>query len=118
GQFDAHGRSLAEAVGLVDRSNRRTEGTLAERREMLETLVGSLDGKTEELDQRLTRFSGLLDQLLHSVIGTFDGKTDDLDHRFIRFSGQLDQSIGGLVKVLDSKADDIGIRLGSFAGEV
>ena len=26
GQFDAHGRSLAEAVALIDRSNRRTEG--------------------------------------------------------------------------------------------
>ena len=32
GQFDAHGRSLAEAVALIDTSNRRTEGTLTERR--------------------------------------------------------------------------------------
>ena len=33
GQFDVHGRSLAEAVSLIDRSNRRTEGSLGERRE-------------------------------------------------------------------------------------
>ncbi len=35
-QFDAHGRSLAEAVALIDRSNRRTEGSLNERKESLE----------------------------------------------------------------------------------
>ena len=38
-QFDAHGRALAEAVALIDRSNRRTEGALTERRAELDTLV-------------------------------------------------------------------------------
>jgi hypothetical protein len=64
GQFDAHGRSLAEAVALIDQSNRRAEGTIGDRRELLETLVSMLDSKSSDLDQRLTRFSGLLDQSL------------------------------------------------------
>jgi hypothetical protein len=64
GQFDIHGRSLAEAVSLIDRSNRRTEGSLGERREALETLINTLDSKSNDLDQRLTRFSGLLDKSL------------------------------------------------------
>ena len=59
-QFDAHGRSLAEAVALIDRSNRRTEGSLNERRESLEALVGNLDSKAEDVeraDQPLLRLA-------------------------------------------------------------
>jgi hypothetical protein len=63
-QFDAHGRTLAEAVALVDQSNRRAESTIGERRDALEQLVMTLDSKANDLDQRLTRFSGLLDQSL------------------------------------------------------
>ena len=44
-----------EAVALLDRSNRRTEGTLGERREVLDSLVNMLDSKSSDLDQRLTR---------------------------------------------------------------
>ena len=66
-QFDTHGRSLAEAVSLIDRSNRRTEGALNERRESLETLIGMLDARAGELDNRLTRFSNQLDQSLTSL---------------------------------------------------
>jgi len=94
-QFDTHGSSLAEAVALIDRSNRRTEGTMSERREALETLVRMLDGKGDELEHRLTRFSGLLDQSLGSLVKTLDVKTDDLDTRLTRFSSLLDQSLEG-----------------------
>ncbi len=67
GQFDTHGRSLAEAVALIDRSNRRTEGALTERRLELEALVTTLDSKGNDLEQRLTRFSSLLDQSLEGA---------------------------------------------------
>jgi hypothetical protein len=67
GQFDQHGRSLAEAVALVDQSNRRAEGSIGDRRDSLEALVATLDGKAGDLDQRLTRFSGLLDQSLEGA---------------------------------------------------
>ncbi len=67
GQFDAHGRALAEAVALVDRSNRRTEGALMERRTELDALVTTLDSKGNDLEQRLARFSTLLDQSLEGA---------------------------------------------------
>jgi hypothetical protein len=67
GQFDLHGRSLAEAVALIDTSNRRTEGTIGERRSSLEELVTMLDAKSNDLEQRLTRFNAVLDQSLEGA---------------------------------------------------
>jgi hypothetical protein len=67
GQFEGHGRGLAEAVDLIDRSNRRTEDTLGERRVALDSLVSTLDIRTEDLEQRLKRFSTLLDESLDAA---------------------------------------------------
>jgi hypothetical protein len=80
--FDTHGRSLAEAVALIDSSNRRTEGALSERREQIEGMIASLDGRTADIDGRITRF-----------ISTLDGKAEDLETRLTRFSELLDQSL-------------------------
>jgi hypothetical protein len=66
-QFDSHGRSLAQAVALMDQSNRRTEGTLNERRDVLDSLANMLDTKSSDLDQRLSRFSSLLDKSLEGA---------------------------------------------------
>jgi hypothetical protein len=66
-QFESHGRGLAEAVDLIDRSNRRTEDALGERRVSLDSLVSTLDTRTEDLEQRLKRFSGLLDESLDAA---------------------------------------------------
>ena len=66
-QFDAHGRDLAKAAELVDRSNQRTEDTVNERRVQLDSLVATLDIRTEDLEQRLKRFSGLLDESLEAA---------------------------------------------------
>ncbi len=66
-QFDSHGRALASAVELVDRSNERTENSINERRVTLDSLVSTLDIRTEDLDQRLKRFSGLLDESLEAA---------------------------------------------------
>ena len=67
GQFDAHGRDLAKAAELVDRSNQRTEDTVNERRVQLDSLVSTLDIRTEDIEQRLKRFSGLLDESLEAA---------------------------------------------------
>ncbi len=67
GQFETHGRGLADAVDLINRSNQRTEETLGERRAALDSLVLTLDLRTEDLDQRLKRFSGLLDESLDAA---------------------------------------------------
>jgi archaellum component FlaC len=66
-QFETHGRGLAEAVDLIDRSNRRTEDTLSERRVALDSVLSTLDIRTDDLEQRLKRFAGLLDESLDAA---------------------------------------------------
>jgi hypothetical protein len=66
-QFDVHGRELAKAAEMVDSSNRRTEEVVNERRVDLDSLVSTLDIRTEDLEQRLKRFSGLLDESLEAA---------------------------------------------------
>jgi ABC-type transporter Mla subunit MlaD len=61
GQFDAHACSLAEAVASLDGSNRQSESALAERRSSLEQLMSTVDSKAGVLEERLTRFAGVLD---------------------------------------------------------
>jgi flagellar biosynthesis/type III secretory pathway protein FliH len=67
-QFNAHGRSLAEAVELLELSNRRAEETTASRHTSLEALISILDSRTDDFEQRLQRFSGLLDESLDSAM--------------------------------------------------
>ncbi|HEY5217215.1 MAG TPA: hypothetical protein VIJ17_10040, partial [Pseudolabrys sp.] len=66
-QFDSHGRDLAKAAELIDHSNQRTEETVSERRVQLDSLVATLDIRTEDLEQRLKRFSSLLDESLEAA---------------------------------------------------
>ncbi len=68
-QFDEHGRDLAQSIELMDRSNQRTEDAVNQRRVQLDELVGSLDARTEDIQQRLSRFSGLLDESLEAAAG-------------------------------------------------
>ena len=49
------------------RSNQRTEDTVNERRAQLDSLVATLDIRTEDIEQRLKRFSGLLDESLEAA---------------------------------------------------
>jgi predicted nucleic acid-binding Zn-ribbon protein len=64
GRFDTHGRALVEAVELLDKSNHRTREVITERLDELDGLMTGLDTRTEDLDQRLKRFSALLDESL------------------------------------------------------
>ena len=68
-QFDAHGRALAEAVALIDRSNRHADATFGERRAAIETLIATLDTRTDDIEGRLKRFSSLLDESLDGAAG-------------------------------------------------
>ena len=63
-QFETHGRSLAEAATVVEQSNRNTTASITERKATLESLVTTIDLRTADLDQRLSRFTGLLDESL------------------------------------------------------
>jgi apolipoprotein A1/A4/E domain-containing protein len=69
GHFEGHGQALSNAVELLDRSNRRADDSINERRVSLDSLLSTLDIRTEDLDQRLRRFSGLLDESLASAEG-------------------------------------------------
>ena len=51
GQFDTHGRSLAEAVDLLERSNRRPRRRRRERQTSIETLVTTLDTRTGDFER-------------------------------------------------------------------
>jgi len=66
-QFDIHGHELAKAVDMIGHSNQRTEASVNERRVQLDSLVATLDIRTEDLEQRLNRFSGLLDESLEAA---------------------------------------------------
>src|SRR5439155_2603575 len=64
GQFESHGRALVEAAAIVEQSNRNTTASVAERKATLESLVTTIDLRTADLDQRLSRFTSLLDESL------------------------------------------------------
>lgn len=66
-QFDIHGRDLVKAVEIIDHSNQHADDSLNERRVQLDSLVATLDIRTEDLEKRLTRFSGLLDESLEAA---------------------------------------------------
>ena len=63
-QFEIHGQALVEAAAVVEQSNRTTTASVAERKSALESLVTTIDLRTTDLDQRLSRFTGLLDESL------------------------------------------------------
>jgi len=66
-QFSSHGRTLADAVELLDVSNRRTEDSISSRHATIEALVSTLDARTEDFGERLARFAGLLDESLDTA---------------------------------------------------
>jgi hypothetical protein len=63
-QFEIHGNALVQAAAVVEQSNRNTTTSVAERKAALESLVTTIDLRTTDLDQRLSRFTGLLDESL------------------------------------------------------
>ncbi|MBV9459760.1 MAG: negative regulator of septation ring formation, partial [Bradyrhizobium sp.] len=63
-QFEEHGRSLVQAAAVVEQANRSTTSSVAERKATLESLVTTIDLRTADLDQRLSRFTHLLDESL------------------------------------------------------
>src|SRR5215472_15224874 len=66
-QFEAHGRALMEAAAAVEDSNRSATTSVTERKAMLEELVTTVDRRTTDLDQRLSRLTSLLDETLSAA---------------------------------------------------
>ncbi len=63
-EFETHGKALVEAAAVVEQANRSTTTSVADRKTQLESLVTTIDLRTTDLDQRLSRFTGLLDESL------------------------------------------------------
>ena len=59
-----HGIIVKHAASVVEQANRSTTTSVAERKSQLESLVTTIDLRTTDLDQRLSRFTGLLDESL------------------------------------------------------
>ena len=66
-QFESHGRMLSEAVRTVEQSNERTTQSVAERQGLLEQLTTTIDTRTLDLDERLSRFVSLLEESLNAA---------------------------------------------------
>jgi ATP-dependent protease HslVU (ClpYQ) peptidase subunit len=66
-QFDQHGKMLTEAARMIDESNSKTNETVADKKSMLDSLVTTLDLRTTDLDQRLSRFNSLLEESMQAA---------------------------------------------------
>src|SRR5262245_2487857 len=66
-QFAVQCHGLSNVVHTDRHSHQRTEASVNERRVQLDSLVATLDIRTEDLEQRLNRFSGLLDESLEAA---------------------------------------------------
>ena len=60
----AYALFLAEAATMVENSNDRAGNSIVDRSAMLESLVSTIDMRTHDLDDRLSRFTSLLDDSL------------------------------------------------------
>jgi hypothetical protein len=63
-QFGHHGQALVEAAAMVEQSNRNASASVGDRKAALESLITTIDSRTADLDTRLSRFTGLLDESL------------------------------------------------------
>jgi hypothetical protein len=103
GQFDSHGRSLAQAVTLLEESNQRAEDTVAERRAVLDGLVTNLDSRTHDLGERLSRFSNLLDDSLEAAAT----RARDIARVIADSSVEGQRAVDTSLDMAASRADDI-----------
>jgi hypothetical protein len=66
-QFSSQGQMLADAVEHLESGNRRSEESIAQRQTNIESLVATLDARSEDFGQRLQRLSTLLEDSLNSA---------------------------------------------------
>jgi hypothetical protein len=129
-RFDAYARGLASAAEDLNRSNQRTENAVNERRVTLDSLVATLDTRTEDLDQRLKRFSSLLDETLesassraHEIARTVSESTAEgvraISEQYERVRenaiNERRVTLDSLVAALDTRTEDLDQRLKRFS---
>jgi len=100
-RFAEQGRSLAAAANLIDTSNRRSEDVVAERSHALESLVGHLDNKADDLDKRLMRFAGLLKESFEAA----ESRARDIAQIIAESSSEGTQAIATQYELVRSTAN-------------
>lgn len=100
-QFDSHGRALAQAVELIDLSNRKSDTSVDERRATFDSMIATLDIKSEELEQRLKRFSTLLDESLENSAA----RARDIGHLIAEASTKGTQNIAEQFELVRNSAE-------------
>jgi hypothetical protein len=113
-QFSVQGRSLAEAVELLEKSNRRTEESVANKHANIEALVSTLDTRSDEFAQRLQRFSILLDESLDAATS----RSREIAGIVAETSNSSVQSIEQQYELVRSTADDERKRTSEALGAV
>src|SRR6202007_342564 len=66
-QFDGHGRALADAVNMLDKSNKDSIVAVDNRKSVYEALASAVERRTGGIDDGLKAFSTLLDQSLRTA---------------------------------------------------
>jgi hypothetical protein len=102
GQFETHGRVLVEAAAVVEQSNRNTSASVADRKTMLEALVTTIDLRTADLDQRLSRFTGLLDESLAAA----EERARDIAHVVAETAGAGSAAISRQFEAVRAASED------------
>jgi len=101
-QFDQHGRALAAAAEAINVGNGRTDAAMTERRTALEALIAELDGKSEDLDQRLVRFAKLLTDSLEAA----ESRTREVARIIAESSSSGSQAIAAQYDMVRATAEE------------
>jgi hypothetical protein len=112
-QFDAQANQLASAAMLIERSNRETQENIGQRRGQIEALVASLDARTDDISQRLARFSGLLDQSLDSAAA----RVRDIARLVSESSAEGLRAIDAEIERAQQQAEDVARTLQDSGAE-
>jgi hypothetical protein len=101
-QFDSHGRGLAEAAAMIEQSNRDASISISDRKATLESLVTTIDLRTTDLDQRLSRFTNLLDESLAAA----EERARDIARVVAETAGAGSAAISRQFEVIRSNAEE------------
>jgi len=101
-RFEEQGRILGTAANVMETSNRRTDDLVVERQHALEALINHLDGKTNELDQRLMRFAGLLKDSFEAA----EVRARDIAQIIAKSSSEGAQAMSAQFTVVRTTAED------------
>jgi hypothetical protein len=120
-QFDAHGRALAAAASLVDKTNVQIKETLGDSRSSIEGLVGELTAKTETLNEAVTaktaQLSAALTESTERLSEVVSSKTGQLSAALTESTERLSEAVSAKTGELTAALTESTERLSDAVGE-